>query len=92
MAHATSSPDTDQRSELAPTQFTLTLDIPEIQALLAIVGLTRGKTLDPLYQALEEFHEEHDIDRKEVAEDHDIRGFDVDHLVDWGTHEEEAAA
>lgn len=88
MAHATSSTATNQSPETPSAQFTFTLDIPETQALLAIVGLTRGQTLFPLYKSLEDFHEEHDIDRKEVAEEHNIRGFDEDALVDWGTQAE----
>jgi hypothetical protein len=91
MAHAAPSPATNKLAEPVPTQFTFTLGVSEIQALLAIVGLGRGRTLFPLYKALEEFHEEHGIDRKEVAEEHNIRGFDMDHLVDWGAHEEAAA-
>lgn len=92
MARAKSSQAANKTREPVPAQFTFTLGVPEAQALLAIVGLTRGQTLHPLYQSLEDFHEERGIDRKEVTEDHNIRGFDEDNLADWGTHEEAAAA
>ncbi|MFY9479817.1 MAG: hypothetical protein WAQ08_19430 [Aquabacterium sp.] len=88
MAHAAPSPATNKLAEPVPPQFTFTLGVPEIQALLAIVGLTRGGALDTLYQALEYFHEQHDIERKEVSEPHDIHGFDLDRLVDWWSVEE----
>jgi hypothetical protein len=92
MAQAASRPAKKQAPESAPAQFTFTLGVTEAQALLAIVGLTVGQTLDPLYQSLEDFHEAHGIERKEVSERHDMRGFDMDRLVDWWTAEELWAA
>lgn len=90
MAQAPTSPTTNTHPE--PLHFTLKLAVPEIQALLAVVGLTRGNTLYPLYQSLEDFHEAHGIERREVAEEHDIRGFDEDTLVAWGTASEACAS
>ena len=91
MAQATPRPGTKKTRKPAPVQFTVTLGATEAQALLAIVGLTRGRTLSPLYASLEAFHEEHDIERREVAEEHNIRGFDEDNLVDWWFHEDASA-
>lgn len=85
-AHAPTHPTTATPTE--SPQFTLTLGVSEVQALLAIVGLTRGSKLYPLYASLEDFHAAHDIERKDVAEQHDIRGFDEDNLIDWWTADE----
>ena len=74
----------------APT-FSVSLEPHEAQALLAIVGLTKGDTLHPLYAALEDFHAAHGIERKEVSEVHDIGGFDVDNLIEWWTADEARA-
>lgn len=93
MAHATSSTATNQSPEAPSAQFTFTLDISETQALLALVGLTCGKTLGPLYRALEDFVEEQDIDRKELAEFRKAgAGLNEDDLVDWWTAGDEQAA
>ena len=71
--------------------FTMRLEPQEAQALLAIVGLSRGSTLYPLYAALEDFHAANGIERKEVSEPHDIRGFNEDTLIDWWTADEAQA-
>jgi|GEM_PF-2299543 hypothetical protein len=93
MAQAASRPASKKTPKPAPAQFTFTLGVTEAQALLAIVGLTRGRTLGPLYRGLESFHEEHDIDRKEAAEHKRAgQGFNEDALIDWWTAHDEAVA